>query len=79
MPIFEAARIKPTVVQVEADPYLPETELVEFCKKNDIVFLAFAPSLAAEDALDEINRIQTRLRFKEVMKTGSPGLIPEGR
>src|SRR5271169_6637429 len=22
---------------------LPETELLEFCKKNDIVFLAFAP------------------------------------
>src|SRR5579863_7159515 len=43
LPIYEAARIKPDVVQVEAHPYLPETELFEFCKKNDIVFLAFAP------------------------------------
>src|ERR1700722_12836570 len=42
-PIYESARIKPAVVQVEAHPYLPETELLEFCKKNDIVFLAFAP------------------------------------
>ena len=42
-PIYEAARIKPAVVQVEAHPYLPETELLEFCKKNGIVFLAFAP------------------------------------
>jgi diketogulonate reductase-like aldo/keto reductase len=135
-PIYESARIKPAVVQVEAHPYLPEAELLEFCKKNDIVFLAFAPlghglkpgpledpvisaisarvgktpaqvllawavqrgtallttprtaararenfniSALPEDALDEINRIQTRQRFNEVVKTGSPGFIPQGR
>jgi len=43
LPIYEAARIKPAVVQVEAHPYLPETELLDFCKQKDIVFLAFAP------------------------------------
>ena len=43
VPLYEAARIKPAVVQVESHPYLPETELLEFCKKNGIVFLAFAP------------------------------------
>ena len=136
LPIYESARIKPAVVQVEAHPYLPETELLEFCKKKDIVFLAFAPlghgirpgpledpvisaiaarvgktpaqvllawavqrgtallttprtaararenfniSALPEDALDEINRIQTRQRFNEVVKTGSPGFIPQGR
>ncbi|ABF41662.1 Aldehyde reductase [Candidatus Koribacter versatilis Ellin345] len=42
-PIYEAARIKPAVVQVESHPYLPETELLEFCKRNGIVLLAFAP------------------------------------
>ena len=42
-PIYEAARIKPAVVQVEAHPYLPETELLEFRRQRDIVFLAFAP------------------------------------
>ena len=31
------------MVQVEAHPYLPENELLEFCKKKEIVFLAFAP------------------------------------
>ncbi len=41
--IYEAARIKPAVVQVESHPYLPETELLEFCKRNGIVLLAFAP------------------------------------
>jgi alcohol dehydrogenase (NADP+) len=42
-PVYEAARIKPAVIQVESHPYLPETELLEFCKQNNIVFLAFAP------------------------------------
>jgi aldehyde reductase len=135
LPIYESARIKPAVIQVEAHPYLPETELLEFCKEKDIVFLAFAPlghgikpgpledpvilSIAArvgktpaqvllawavqrgtallttprtpararenfdisplpEDAFDEINRIQTRQRFNEVVKTGVPGFIAKG-
>ena len=136
LPIYESARIKPAVVQVEAHPYLPETELLEFCKEKDIVFLAFAPlghgikpgpledpvisaiaarvgktpaqvllawavqrgtallttprtaararenfniSALPEDAFNEINRIQTRQRFNEVVKTGSPGFIPQGQ
>jgi diketogulonate reductase-like aldo/keto reductase len=136
LPLYEAARIKPAAVQVEAHPYLPETELLEFCQEKGIVFLAFAPlghgirpgplqdpvisaiaarvgktaaqvllawaarrgtallttpktaararesfniSALPEDAFDEINRIQTRQRFNEVVKTGSPGFIPRGR
>jgi alcohol dehydrogenase (NADP+) len=131
--IYEAARIKPAVVQVEAHPYLPETELLEYCKEKGIVLLAFAPlghgikpgpledpvvlAIAArvgktpaqvllawavqrgsallttaktaararenfdisplpEDAFDEINRIQTRQRFNQVVHTGVPGFIP---
>jgi alcohol dehydrogenase (NADP+) len=136
LPIYESARIKPAVVQVESHPYLPETELLEFCKEKSIVFLAFAPlghgmkpglledpvisaialrvgktpaqvllawavqrgtallttpkSAARarenfdiyalpEDALDEINRIQTRQRLNEVVTTGVPGFIAQGR
>jgi alcohol dehydrogenase (NADP+) len=41
--VYGAARIKPAVVQVEAHPYLPETELLEYCKEKGIVLLAFAP------------------------------------
>ena len=136
LPICESARIKPAVVQVESHPYLPETELLEFCKEKGIVFLAFAPlghgmkpglledpvisAIAArvgktpaqvllawavqrgtallttpktaararenfditalpEDALNEINRIQTRERLNAVVKTGVPGFIAQGR
>jgi aldehyde reductase len=133
LPIYESARIKPAVVQVESHPYLPETELLEFCKEKGVVFLAFAPlghgmkpglledpvisaiatrigktvaqvllawavqrgtavlttpktasrakenfdiSALPEDALNEINRIQTRQRLNDVVNTGSPGFIP---
>ena len=132
--IYEAARIKPAVVQVESHPYLPETELLEFCKEKGIVLLAFAPlghgtrpgpledpvitaiaarvgktpaqvllawavqrgtallttprsaararenfdiSALPEDALGEINRVKTRQRLNEVVKTGVPGFIPQ--
>lgn len=135
LPIYESARIKPAVVQVEAHPYLPQTELLEFCKKKGIVLLAFAPlghgirpgpledpvisvvaarvgktpaqvllawavqrgtavlttpktaararenfdiSSLPEDAFNEINRIQTRQRLNEVVKTGIPGFIAKG-
>lgn len=43
LPLYESSRIKPAVVQVESHPYLPETELLEFCTERGIVFLAFAP------------------------------------
>jgi len=43
LPIYEAAIIKPAVVQVESHPYLPETELLEFCKEKGVILLAFAP------------------------------------
>src|ERR1700678_4677964 len=135
LPIYESGRIKPAVVQIESHPYLPETELLEFCKQKGIVFLAFAPlghgsrpglledpvvsaiatrvgktpaqvllawavqrgtallttprsaaraqenfniSALPEDALEEINRIQTRQRLNPVVKTGIPGFIAQG-
>ncbi|QEM02609.1 aldo/keto reductase [Mucilaginibacter rubeus] len=42
-PLYESARIKPAAVQIESHPYLPENELLEYCKERGIVFLAFAP------------------------------------
>jgi len=134
--IYESARIKPAVVQVESHPYLPEMELLEFCKEKGIVLLAFAPlghgmrpglledpvisaiaarvgktpaqvllawavqrgtavlttpksaararesfdiSALPQDALDEINRIQTRQRLNQVVTTGVPGFIPQAK
>ena len=43
--LFDQARLKPSVVQIESHPYLhlPETETLEFCKTNGLLMLAFAP------------------------------------
>lgn len=40
--IVEVARIKPAVVEVESHPYLPEWDLLEYCRRHGIVLLAFA-------------------------------------
>jgi len=134
--LYGSARIKPAVIQVEAHPYLPETELLEFCKEKGVAFLAFAPlghgarpgpledpvitaiaarlgktpaqvllawavqrgtallttprsperatenfnvSALPEDAMEEINQIQTRQRLNNVVNTGNPGFIAQGK
>src|ERR1700709_2148890 len=40
--VVAAARIKPAMVQGESHPYLPEWELLAFCREQEIVLLAFA-------------------------------------
>ncbi|GLS23180.1 dehydrogenase [Labrys miyagiensis] len=40
--IVAQARIMPAVVQIESHPYLPEWELLDFCREHGIVLLAFA-------------------------------------
>jgi diketogulonate reductase-like aldo/keto reductase len=40
--IVAGARIKPAAIQVESHPYLPEWELVDFCREQGIVVQAFA-------------------------------------
>jgi len=40
--VVEAGRIKPAVVHVESHPYLPQWDLLDYCRENGIVFQAFA-------------------------------------
>jgi diketogulonate reductase-like aldo/keto reductase len=40
--VFDIARVKPATVQVESHPYLPEWDLLDYCKRNGIVMQAFA-------------------------------------
>jgi aldehyde reductase len=133
--VVESGTVKPAVVQVESHPYLPQTELLDFCNRNGIVMLAFAPlghgmkpgvledpvivaiakrvnqtpaqvllawavqrgtavlttpktparcqenfNIAAlpQQAIGEINAIQTRQRLNLVTGTGVPGFIAKG-
>jgi diketogulonate reductase-like aldo/keto reductase len=41
--IVAGSRIKPAAVQVESHPYLPEWELIDYCREQGIVVQAFAP------------------------------------
>jgi diketogulonate reductase-like aldo/keto reductase len=59
--IYEAATIKPAVVHVESHPYLPEWELLDYCRRNGIVLQAFAalghssePNLLADPVITGI-------------------------
>jgi diketogulonate reductase-like aldo/keto reductase len=61
--IFESGRIKPAVVHVESHPYLPQWELLDYCKSNGIVLQAFAalghssePNLLADPVITAIAR-----------------------
>jgi diketogulonate reductase-like aldo/keto reductase len=61
--IVAAARIKPAVVQVESHPYLPEWGLLDFCRENGIVLLAFvalehdmSPKLVDDPVITSIAR-----------------------
>ncbi len=40
------ARIPPSVLQIEAHPYLSQTALLSFCQRNDIAVTAFSPLAA---------------------------------
>jgi diketogulonate reductase-like aldo/keto reductase len=40
--IFGSARIKPGAVEVESHPYLPQWELLDFCREHQIAFMAYA-------------------------------------
>jgi diketogulonate reductase-like aldo/keto reductase len=61
--IVAIARIKPAAVQVESHPYLPEWELLDFCREHGIVLLAFAalghsmdPNLLDDPVITKIAR-----------------------
>jgi diketogulonate reductase-like aldo/keto reductase len=61
--IVAGARIMPAVVQVESHPYLPEWELLDYCRDHGIVLLAFAPlghgmtpNLLEDDVITSIAR-----------------------
>jgi diketogulonate reductase-like aldo/keto reductase len=41
--IVAVSRIKPAAIQVETHPYLPEWDLLDFCREQGIVVQAFAP------------------------------------
>jgi len=61
--IVDAGTIRPAVVHVESHPYLPEWDLLNYCRKNGIILQAFAalghssePSLLADPVVISVAR-----------------------
>jgi diketogulonate reductase-like aldo/keto reductase len=40
--VVASARVKPALVQVESHPYLPQWDLLDYCRSQGIVLIAFA-------------------------------------
>lgn len=41
--VLSFAKVKPASLQVESHPFLPNLELLEFCKKQGIAFVSYSP------------------------------------
>ncbi|KAK5217802.1 hypothetical protein LTR72_009465 [Exophiala xenobiotica] len=41
--LLSFARIKPVCNQVEAHPWFPQKEMLDFCRRNGIIFVAYSP------------------------------------
>jgi alcohol dehydrogenase (NADP+) len=50
--LLSIADIPPAIVQIERHPYLPQSDLVAFCREHDIAVMAHSP-LSAEGLLAE--------------------------
>jgi hypothetical protein len=59
-------------------PWTPPQTKSPHWSKDSSARENFDISALPEEALNEINRIQTRKRLNEVVKTGVPGFIAQG-
>lgn len=41
--LLENVSVRPAVLQVECHPFLPQNELIKFCRKNEMVLTAYSP------------------------------------
>ena len=70
--VVDAARIKPAVVEIESHPYLPEWELLDYCRQQGIVLLAFA-ALGHGDGAQIAGRSRDRRHRPAPRQNPGPG------
>lgn len=60
------AEVKPAVNQIEIHPFLPNTELVDFCFKNDILPAAYSPLGSQNQVPSTGEKVRTNKTLNEV-------------
>ncbi|KAF2006947.1 Aldo/keto reductase [Amniculicola lignicola CBS 123094] len=60
------ARVRPTVNQIEIHPFLPNTETVDFCLKNDILPMAYSPLGSQNQVPSTGEKVRTNKTLNEV-------------
>ncbi|KAK0641795.1 NADP-dependent oxidoreductase domain-containing protein [Cercophora newfieldiana] len=72
--LLKFARVKPTVNQIEIHPFLPNTELVEFCFKNQIIPAAYSPLGSQNQVPSTGETVRQNAALNEVAKRSGHNL-----
>lgn len=64
--LLSFAEIKPAVNQVEIHPFLPNAELVDFCRANDIMPVAYSPLGSQDQVPTTGEKVRTNKILNEV-------------
>ncbi|KAI1468578.1 Aldo/keto reductase [Daldinia caldariorum] len=66
--LLSFARVKPAANQVEIHPFLPNEELVQFCKENDILPEAYSPLGSQDQVPNTGEKVRTDPTLNEVAR-----------
>ncbi|KKK20757.1 hypothetical protein P175DRAFT_0465173 [Aspergillus ochraceoroseus IBT 24754] len=68
--LLKFAKVKPQVNQVEIHPFLPNTELVDYCFKNDILPEAYSPLGSQNQVPTTGERVSENATLKAIAEKG---------
>lgn len=64
--LLDLAEIKPTVNQIECHPFLPNTQLVDFCLQNNILPAAYSPLGSQNQIPSTGEKVRTNVTLNKV-------------
>lgn len=64
--LFQFAKVKPAVNQIEIHPFLPNEELVKFCQENDVLPAAYSPLGSQDQVPTTGEKVRTNVTLNEV-------------
>ena len=73
--LLQMAKVKPAVNQIEIHPFLPNTELVEFCLSHGILPEAYSPLGSQDQVPNTGEKVRTNPALNEVAKRSGNTLV----